>query len=218
MTSQADFFQPPSIAVWLVNLFTPTETAESILGDLLEEFIHIASTSGIAGARRWYWRQSLKSVAHLFGTGFRSAPWSTTAAVVVGFLLLRFVSGLPDKVLSAVTDRYLAYWSAHFKTYMFFATDGMLIAHLLASIFVGCMVALTAKGREMVATMTLSLVHYALAGVPVLAMAIVTAVRSGGVSFLWILAVQFADSLAIVIGGAIVRTRRSAATTRTSDA
>lgn len=211
MTPQANFAQPPRIAVWLVNLFTPTETAESILGDLVEEFTHLASKSGIAGARSWFWRQSLKTVAHLFGTGFRAAPWSTTAAVVVGFLLLRFLSGLPDKVLSAMTDRYLAYWSVHFKAYMFFATDGMLIAHFLASIFVGCMVALAAKGREMVATMTLSLVLYGLAGVAVLAIVIGT----GGVSFLGILTGLLADSLAIVIGGAIVRTRRSFATTRT---
>lgn len=211
MTPQTNFAQPPRLAVWLVNLFTPTETAESILGDLVEEFTHLASKSGIAGARSWFWRQSLKTVVHLFGSGFRAAPWSTTAAIVVGFLLLRFLSGLPDKVLSAVTDRYLVYWSVHFKAYMCFATDGMLIAHLLVSIFVGCMVALATKGREMVATMTLSLVLYALAGVAVLGIVI----RTGGVSFLGILSGLFADSLAIVIGGAIVRTRRSFATTRT---
>lgn len=213
MTPQANFAQPPRIAVWLVNLFTPSETAESILGDLVEEFTHLASKSGIVGARSWFWRQSLKTVAHLFRTGFRAAPWSTTGAVVVGFLLLRFLSGLPDKVLSAVTDRYLAYWSVHFKAYMFFATDGMLIAHLLASIFVGCMVGLAAKGREMVATVTLSLFLYALAGIAVLA--IVMADRTGGVSFLRFLTGQFPDSLAIVIGGAIVRIRRTFATTRT---
>ena len=37
MTSHADFVQPPRIASWLVNLFTPAEEAESILGDLLED-------------------------------------------------------------------------------------------------------------------------------------------------------------------------------------
>jgi hypothetical protein len=53
MTFQAEFVQPPRIAVWLVNLFTPAEEAESILGDLLEEFSHLASKSGVAFARSW---------------------------------------------------------------------------------------------------------------------------------------------------------------------
>src|SRR5258706_15622153 len=94
---------------------------------------------------------------HLAGTGFRAAPWSPSAVVVGGLLLHGFVSGFPDKVLSAVpTD--IAYWSAHFKTYMFVASDGTLIAHIMLSMFIGSLVALTAKGREMVATMTLSLI------------------------------------------------------------
>ena len=38
MMPQRYFFQPPCVAVWLVNLFTPAKEAESILGDLLEEF------------------------------------------------------------------------------------------------------------------------------------------------------------------------------------
>jgi hypothetical protein len=119
MTSQAFFLQPPRIAVWLVNQFTPPEESESILGDLLEEFSQLASTAGVAVARGWYWRQTVKTIVHLAGTGFCVAPWSTAAGIVGGLLLLRFVSGLPDKVLSALTDRYLAYWSTHFTTYMF---------------------------------------------------------------------------------------------------
>lgn len=61
MTSQAHFVRPPRTATWLVNLFTPADAGESILGDLFEEFSHIASNSGVAVARRWYWRQSVKT-------------------------------------------------------------------------------------------------------------------------------------------------------------
>lgn len=211
MTPQPCFVQPPRIAVWLVNLFTPTEEAESIPGDLYEEFSHLASKSGVAVARSWYWRQTVKTVAHLACMGFRVAPWSTTAAVVGGFLLCRFAYGLPDKLLAAVTDRYLAYWSTHFNAYMFWATDGMFIAHLIASVFVGCIVALAAKGREMVATVTLGFVLGALG----IAASLVWLARSGD---MWMLALQCADSLAIVIGGAIVRMRRSAAETLPSSA
>jgi hypothetical protein len=203
MTSQPDLVRPPRLATWLVNLFASTEE-ESILGDLLEEYSDLASKSGVPFARRWYWRQTMKTIAHLADTGFRVAPWSTAAAVAGGFLLHRFVSGLPDKVLSAVTDRYLMYWSTHFKAYIWML-NGMLIEHLVLSMFVGCVVALAAKRREMIATMTLALVPCALMGG-----ALIWVATHRPLDVAWMLWL-FADPFAIVVGGAIVRTRRSAA-------
>jgi hypothetical protein len=213
MMSQAYFVQPPRAATWLVNLFTPAKEGESILGDLLEEYSHLVMKSGIAVARRWYWRQAVKTIAHLVGTGFRVAPWSTTAVVVAGFLLLGFVSQLPERAILAVLFRYRVY-ERHFDAYVFFATDGILIGRVIASMFVGCIVALAATGRELVATTTLSLVLCAMAGATSLAW-----VARGQASILWILLPwYFADSFAIVVGGTIVRTRRSAATPLPSDA
>jgi hypothetical protein len=212
MTSAADFVRPPRVATWLVNLFTSSEE-ESISGDLQEEFSQLEKKSGLAFARRWYWRQTLKTIAHLFGGAFRAAPWSTTAIVVGGFLLLQFASRLPDKVLSVVTDRYLAYWSNHFSAYMFWATDGMLIAHLIVSMFVGCIVAFAAKGREMVATITLDLVLSAMMGVAYFGW--VAGHWPMHMALLWIL-FQCSGPFAIVLGGAIVRTRRATAKPRPS--
>jgi hypothetical protein len=213
MTSQAYFVQAPRIATWLVSIFTPAEEAESILGDLLEEFSHLATKSGVAVARGWYWRQAVKTIAHLVGTGFRVAPWSTIAVVVAGFLLLGFVSQLPERAILAVLFRYRVY-ERHFDAYLFFATDGILIGRVIASMFVGCIVASAAKGRELVATTTLSLVLCAMAGA-----ASWMWVAKGHASILWMLLPwYFADSFAIVVGGAIVRTRRSAATPLPSDA
>jgi len=206
MTAHTDLVQPPRFATWLVNLFTLPEE-ESIVGDLFEEFSHIASKSGVASARSWYWRQTLKTIAHLFGVGFRVAPWSTAATVVGGFLLLRFVSGLPDKLLLAVTDRYLMFWSTHFRAYIW-VLNAMAIAHVIASMSLGCVVALVAKGREMVATMTLALGLCALIGT-----AVVWVGTHQAMDVAWILW-SCADPLAIVVGGVIVRTLRSAATTR----
>src|SRR5215510_5219875 len=82
--------RPPRLAAWLVSLFGSSEQAESILGDLSEEFLDIVSKSGIAFARRWYWRQSLKTIAHLAGSSFRTAPWLLAGVVLLGFLLRRF--------------------------------------------------------------------------------------------------------------------------------
>lgn len=210
MTSQAGFVRPPRISTWLVKLFTSTEE-ESILGDLLEEYSDLAPKSGIVFARRWYWRQAVKTIAHLVRTGFRGAPWSTTAAVIGGFLLHRFVSGLPDKLLSAVTDRYLAFWSIHFKAYVLML-NGMPIEHLIGSMFVGCVVALAAKGREMIATMTLALVFSTLIGA-----AVVWVAAHRPIDVAWMLW-ACADPVAIVVGGAIVRMSRSAAATLPSSA
>jgi Fe2+ transport system protein B len=211
MTLQADFVSPPRIATWLVNLFSPAEQAEAILGDLLEEYSQLVSKSAVAVARRWYWRQTVKTIAHLFGTGFRDAPWSAAVAVVGGFFLHGFVSGLPNKLLSALTDKYLFYWSAHFQAYMW-VLNGMPIAHLVLSVFVGCIVALVARGREMVATMTLALVFSAMIG----AAAVWVALHQP-LSVAWMLW-SCADSLAIVVGGALVRTFRSASATLPSGA
>jgi hypothetical protein len=208
MTSQAYLGQPPRFAVWFINLFTAHENAESICGDLLEEYSYLASKSGVTFARRWYWRQTMKTIAHLFGSGYRAAPWSTTAAAVGGFWLHRFVSGLPDKLLSAVTDRYLAFWSTHFNAYIW-VLKGMMPVHLVASLFVGCLIALAAKRREMVVTGTLGLLLCAMA----VASLLVASAQTGDAWFLWFLPLSFADSFGIVVGGAIVRTRRSAAIT-----
>jgi hypothetical protein len=210
MTSQADFVQPPHIGTWLVNLFTPAEESESILGDLFEEYSHLASRSGVAAARSWYWRQTVKTIANLATAGLRDAPWSTTAVVVGGFLLLRFVSGLPEQAIFAVLHRYRVF-DHHFNAYVFFATDGIAIGHVIASMFVGCMVALAAKGREMVATMTLSLVLCALIGAALLWVA-----THRPMDIAWMLW-SCADPFAVVVGGTIVRTRRSGATTLPSN-
>jgi hypothetical protein len=215
MMSRASSIQPPRIAVWLVGLFTPDQDAESIPGDLLEEFSHLASTSGVPFARRWYWRQTVKTIAHLFGTGFRVAPWSTVAAVAGGYLLGSFVHRLPDMVLSAVTDRYLGYWSNHFKAYMFWATDGMWAAQLIVSLFVGCMVALAARGREIVATMTLGVVLYTMLGIGYLAGVAKHYPMAPALS--WML-FQCSGTFAMMVGGVIVRTSRSAARNRPSGA
>lgn len=206
MTSRAYLVRPPRLATWLVNLFVSSEE-ESMVGDLCEEFCHIASKAGVAPARRWYWRQSVKTTGHLFCTAFRAVPWRTAAAIIGGFFVGGFVKGLPGKALSAVTDRYLLFWSSHFQAYMWLL-KGMLIEHLILSMLVGCIVAWAAKGREMVATITLALARCALIGAALLWVATHLPIDVGWM--LW----SLADPFVIVVGGAIVRTRRSAGRTR----
>lgn len=203
---------PPRIANRLLNLFTTGEEAESILGDLHEEFSHLSSISGLAAARRWYWRQTIKTIVHLIGIGFFAAPWATAAAVIGGFLANRYVSGLPERSIFAVVERY-SLFDRHFNAYLFFATYGVAIGHLAASMFVGCLVALVSKGREMTATIVLVLVYCAMTFA-----AVFVSVANGHNSILWILAWNLASWFAIIIGGAIVRMLRSGAAMQRSHA
>ena len=196
--------QPPRVATWLVNLFTPVHESESIAGDLQEEFSHLALESGASPARRWYWRQTFKTVAHLAGAGFSMAPWSTVAAIVGGFLLMRLVSGLPEQAIAAMVNR-TSFYEHHFGAYMFWMTSGIDLGHILMAALVGGCVAWAARGREMVAAIALALIGCVLG-----AAALCVWLVRGHDLLLWRLSWQLADSFAIVIGGAFVRMRRSA--------
>lgn len=203
MTSRTYFVGPPHIAAWLVSLFTSAREAESILGDLLEEFLQVASKSSVSDARSWYWRQTVKTIAHLVSSGFFVAPWWTAAAVVGGLFLERFVCALPEKAIFAVLIRYRVF-DHHLNAYLFFASTGIQIGRVVSSLLVGCIVALVAKGREMAATTILNLV---LCGM--VAVASFVWVSRGQYFILWTLPWHAGGWLAIAVGGAIVRTRRS---------
>jgi hypothetical protein len=204
MTSPSFSIQPPRLAVWLVNLFTVPDNAEAIMGDLLEEFSQIAYQAGVVFARRWYWRQALKTMVHLIYTAYRAAPWLTCAGVAGGFLTRRLLWGLVEPTIFAVLDRYQIP-EHHFNVYVFFATTGIDIGYLLVFLLEGCIAAIVAKEREMAAATTLSLISAAMTGA-----AAVSWVIEGHYWALWRLTWNFSDMFAILIGGVIVRTHRSA--------
>ncbi|HUA15923.1 MAG TPA: permease prefix domain 2-containing transporter [Verrucomicrobiae bacterium] len=204
MNGRSHSAEPPRLGAWILSLFLPAEYVESISGDLQEEFLQLRTKSGEAFARRWYWRQAWKTVARLAGRGFSAAPLSTTGAIVAGLLLLRLVHSLPDRLLSALTDRYLFYWSDHLHAYLWLLR-ALPIEYLAGSAAVGFLVAVAAKEREMIATTALSTVLFAMAGVA----SVWVVASTGDSSFLWNLPRQCLDPLVIVIAGAIVRNRRS---------
>src|ERR1700733_14254265 len=209
MTSQSQLGQPPRVAVWLLTLFALDDQAESILGDLLEEFTLLASKSGVPFARRWYWRQTSKTVFQFAGVGFRTAPGLTTAAVIGGFLLRKVVARLVEPAIFAVLERYHVY-EHHFSTYMFFASTGIDIGHLITFLFIGLVVAFVARGREMVATTILGLVFGAMFVLFLPSMAPHWGYGTALSRAMW----NLSDALAIVIAGTIVRTHRLGAAAR----
>lgn len=161
MTQMALHPRPPLLAAWLVELFASAEQTESIIGDLQEEFSGVASKSAVVAARRWYWRQSVKTIFHLSGAAFRNAPWSIAGIVLLGFLL-DFLSGtlqLPENVVMAILRAQRPYSNLHYGFYVRLINYGIPIACVVTSLLIGCVVAVLAKGREVVAALTLIVVH-----------------------------------------------------------
>ncbi|HYL83475.1 MAG TPA: permease prefix domain 2-containing transporter [Candidatus Angelobacter sp.] len=198
MMGGSPYPRPPRLAAWLVELFTSADQAECILGDLAEEFSDLASRSGVVSVRRWYWRQSAKTIAHLGGAAFRIAPWSIIGAVLLGLALRRFSFTLPERIIVAALRMQRPYSNLHYGFYVWQVTYGIPIAHAIMSMFVGCLIALFAKRREMVATLTLALVLCALIGAALMRVA-----SLGPIDVAW-LRWSFADPCATILGGVIV--------------
>jgi hypothetical protein len=212
MTAQTEFVQPPRIAVWLITLFTPADEAESMLGDLLEEFSQLASKSGVAFARSWYWRQTVKTVAHLVGSGLFVAPWLTVGGVIISFHLIYWVDA-SEMVIVEVLDRYRSY-EYNLDIYRWLA-DAIPIGKVLAAVLAGSLVAVVAKGREVTATLAVGLCMIAWTGVvSLIAVSLMTVATTGDYGLLWNSLRVYPFSIATVVGGAVIRTRRSAVATR----
>ncbi len=209
MTSQPHSV-PPTVAVWLLRLFAIGNEGESILGDLFEEFLSVARQSGARSARRWFWRQTLKTIPRLASFGFRTAPRITLSAVAVGFLLRKVIGPAIGPVTFAILEKFQPFFEHHLSLYIFFASTGLDIQHLLTFLLIGFFVALAARGREMVATTMLAFIFGTLAVVG----CTYAAFRTGDGALLWRLAWYFSDCLATVGAGAVVRMHRLAPKSR----
>jgi hypothetical protein len=210
--TKSSSFQPPRIASWLIDLSTTPEKAESILGDLLEESSDLASKSGAASARRWYWWQSLRTIAHLFLAEFRGGPPWAIGSVLVGFFFMNsfFVGFLEWATLANCGQNVFA--CSELPADFVWMKNELLRLDLVLSLSIGCIVSAAAKGREMVTAITLGLIlgvwsavlllvwsashHYALLMLPLL--------------------MTFAASILVVLGGGIVRQTRMALARRTN--
>ena len=215
MMQQPSPARPSRLAAWLVDLFASGEQAECILGDLSEEFSDLASRSGIANARRWYWLQSAKTIAHLAGAALHDAsPWPAVA-LLLGFLLSLFSAGLPEQLIVALLRTQRPYSNRHYEAYVWLLAYGIPMVSITQSLLIGCIVALLARGREMFATLALSLLR--------------------AVTMVWLLFILFGrtpptrpampflapflfsralDLIGIVVGGVMVRKARSASASR----
>ena len=207
MTSQPAFIQPPRLATWLAALFMPVEEAESLQGDLLEEFSSLASERGVAFARNWYWRQVLKTIVHLAGTAFRTAPFLMAGAVAAGCLLIGIASRFSVQATHAFLESHRVYES-HPDAYLFWIKFPLQTGRMVVCFLAGVLLALAARRRELIATLTLAVVEIAF-----FLSAVLVVIASGRAWLHWFLAMlpwNGLFSLAILTGGITVQRWRSA--------
>jgi hypothetical protein len=217
MSSQPDLQppQPPRIAGWLLMLFTPPAITESIVGDLLEEFSGLVIKSGLAFARRWYWRQTLRTIAHAGGSAVSSAPWLIFISILGGLWLIGFATRSSAHAMQVFLDARRLYES-HPSAYLFWLKFPLEIGRVILCGLVGVVVALASKRMEMITVIAISLVQIAL-----FLTAVVAVIARGEAWSQWFIAMlpwNGLCSIATVAGGVIVRTWRHRTETRSSAA
>jgi hypothetical protein len=199
--------RPPRLAAWLVDLFASADHAESLLGDLSEEFSDITSKSGVVCARRWYWRQAATTIADLSGVGFRLAPWSLAGALLLGFALRWFGSSLPERIIITILRAQRPYSDLHYDLYVWLVTWGIPIAGVAEMTLIGCIVAAVAKGREILATVVLGMVSSVTVGLLLFLQILELPLP---IPWNFLLLRNFENWMGFVLGGILIRKIRSA--------
>lgn len=81
--------RPPRLAELLVQVLTPEDSRDPVLGDLLEVFAEKCAHETLTAARAWYWRQALSSLPYLTAWRMRgSRVLASLMALLVSYLVL----------------------------------------------------------------------------------------------------------------------------------
>jgi hypothetical protein len=146
---------PPRIAVWLVDLCALPDQSETILGDLSEEFTSIATNDGAAAARRWYWRQAMKTSAGLLLGQVQQGPWPLLAIALAGWYLPPIYGMAIQRGVGAIHARWQVY--SYIDAYSFWLLYGVLVRTVIVPMFAGWLVATAIRQRPIVAALVLAL-------------------------------------------------------------
>lgn len=197
------------MAAWLLRVFNPAaDGTESPADELLEEFLQLHSTKGPDAACSWYTRQALRTIPHLLATGFRAAPWTVIAMVTGAFLLRWWLSMSTLPALNSLLTRLYPYDADDPRAYLSWLTATMLLIRWMENALLGALVALIAKGREMISTIGLALLGVGLA-VPSIGIALA---RTGDLGVLRMLVHTLIFSVTIIAAGTFVRALRTRTT------
>ena len=123
------------------------ECAEGVLGDLEEEFGGRLVQSGHPAARRWYWRQAVRTNVHLFWGSVRTAPWSTTGLALASFIVAQLLYG----VMSVLVGRLVSNLPIHdYDASVWSWRAAALVRFVAIPLALGWSMAVIVRGREMV--------------------------------------------------------------------
>jgi hypothetical protein len=88
--------QPPRLATWLLERLTSDEKRESLIGDLLEQYVHGRSAA-------WYWRQAIGSILAGSVRDIRDHKLLAVRAVLVGLAAMSVFGALDRFFLQVVS-------------------------------------------------------------------------------------------------------------------
>jgi hypothetical protein len=80
-------YQPPKLAMFLINLILPTHLIDTLLGDLLEEF-QCKAEEDHKFANQWFWQQSLQTSALYFSKVFSSPSFAKKLNIFIPLCML----------------------------------------------------------------------------------------------------------------------------------
>lgn len=94
--------RPPRLATGLLSGLVPARDREELIGDLVEEHA-LRARGGGDGAARWYWGQTLRTLASLAWAGFRRGGWlKTLGAVLLAFLVVNAIVMAGDVAMAVL--------------------------------------------------------------------------------------------------------------------
>jgi len=141
---------PPRLALWLVTLFSPDE---AVPGDLLEEYATVEANKGRMSARRWFWRQSGRTIAHLALSQFLLAPWSTGLILVTAYATLWYTPWVSVTLAEGLLARYPVY--EYISAPAFWWIYEFAFGTILLPLTIANIAARVARRREMIVTTAL---------------------------------------------------------------
>lgn len=95
--------KPPSIALRLLKMFAGSNDCDCAAGDLIETFEYITEKEGLKKARRWYWKEVLKSFP-----GFAKNRSYRRAAMIKNYIKITFRNVIRKKMFALINILGLA--------------------------------------------------------------------------------------------------------------
>ena len=154
----------------------------------------------------------MKTIAHLLGTAFRVSPFLIVGTVAAGYLLMGFQFWSAQKFIPDVIFKYQNYVNLYIPGLIYF----MCIEPIVGA-GIGTIVAVIAKGKEIVSTMILSL-FVAATGTVFLARSGLKAEAFTGSGVTPLVFATITVPIVILAGGIFIRRHRGAYARRVSGA